>query len=168
MNRKSEIYLILTKLSASFKETPEPDYLQAISCDLEEYSIEAIKASCDIVKKTCKFFPSLSEIVKNIEPVIEEIDIANEKANKILYAAANYSQYDKVGPKEFLGDLWPIADTFGFAGLTMITNDDLKIVRAQLRGHCKSYDARIKSNLTLIDMEKVREMQALNDREKNG
>jgi len=145
MQKKALIYNMLADCSARFKENVSKDYLQAISYDLEKYSIEDIKSSLELIKTQSDFFPSLAQIIKNIAPVTSEHELATTQALIILEAARNYSCYDKQGPKDFLGELWEVASMFGWSALTKLTDKELNTARAQLRDLCKAFN-KIKPN----------------------
>ena len=140
MEKKAKIYNMLADCSARFKEKVSTDYIKAISYDLEEYSTVDIKKSLDLIKRQSDFFPSLAQIIKNIDPSTSEHELATTQALTILEAARNYSCYDKDGPQDCLGELWEVASMFGWAALTKITDKELNTTRAQLRDLCKAFN----------------------------
>ncbi len=139
MKKEKIIFDMLVKFSMLFKDKIQRERIIIYSQELAIFEIDEIVSALNHLKFTCVYFPALSEIAQLIKPVKSEKDIANEKAVMILKAASNYSQYDKKSAEENLGELWPIAEAFGWSLLTTIQNDQVSTTRAQLRDFCLAY-----------------------------
>lgn len=108
-----------------------------------ELSLEELKASLRKIVKTSKFFPSIAEIIEAARGTIQ--DQAIDASAKIIKAIGDFGAYQGKEAMTELGDLWHIVEGVGgWKYLCSLSNDDLGILRAQMRDLAK---AKISKNV---------------------
>lgn len=115
-------------------------YTEVLSTEL---SIEEIKISLRKIVTTSKFFPSIAEIIEAARGSAQ--DQAVDSSAKIIQAIQEFGSYQLKEAQEFLGNLWPVVEGVGgWKYLCSLSNDDLGILRAQMRDLAK---AKISKNV---------------------
>ena len=152
---KANIYDILVKISVLYNEPPSEQKLMIYCSILSEYDLKDIKAAIKEAVKTCKYYPSLAEIIDIIKnkPNVSHQDESNEMAGAILEAVRIYGYGGENEARIYLGpEAWHVVERFGgWRSICMTDIDALPTIRAQLRSlsHAAlSYKEKIVEGLT--------------------
>lgn len=140
-NLKAQVFNALKDLARAYgKESITQDRLEIYTNYLvNELSVVELRKSFRKILTTCKFFPSIAEIIELARPKKDSSDEAILIANKILECARSFSYQDIAGAKEFLGDYFAVAERFGWRNLVELQNAELPSARAQLRELAKAH-----------------------------
>jgi len=159
MQRKDELYEFLAKLSLLFPGTQHRDKIMAYTEYLARYDLEKIKEAGERLARSEGFFPPIKSFVDILEPKIEEIDLANQFADKLLDRAFNYSMYDSAINEGLTEDELKIVERFGgWKTLCMTKNEEVGILRAQIRKSCESHIRIYGSENLSVDIEKPKKL----------
>jgi len=140
MRNKKQIFDTLTKFSLLFPGEQTREQIQAYTEYLAKHDPSKIEAACQYLVTQERFFPPIKSFVDILEPKIEETDLANQLADKLLDRAFNYSMYDSAINEGLTEDELKIVENFGgWKTLCMTKNDEVGILRAQIRKSCESH-----------------------------
>jgi len=136
---KEKIFETLAGFACLFENEPSVERLQAYTEELAKYSPEKLTQTFNELKKTADRFPSLSQIIKIIDPIADEKDQANELAGEIIDCISRLGSYNADEVKKKVGDIgWFAIERFGgWSQLCQINYDQMGTARAQLRDICK-------------------------------
>jgi hypothetical protein len=140
-NLKNKIYSSMVYL-AKFYATEKVDsdrlkmYTEVLS---EELTPEQLHMAIRRVVTSCRFFPSVAEIIELARPKADARDDATIIANEIIECVSRFGPYQVKEVKEYLGDKFFVAERFGWANLCAIQNSEIQSVRAQLRDLAMAY-----------------------------
>ena len=147
---RKELFLLLVNLTVVYNKEMKREALVVYVQYLERYDKEVILRAIDKVLTSCKFYPSIAEIINFIEGDVTDKDKANEMAGNIIRCIREHGY---TNPEEAQKEMGPIAweSVKRFGGWDMICNSplcQLSTIRAQLRDMCL---AMLKTNESKID-----------------
>jgi hypothetical protein len=146
MNKKEKIFDELTNLSMVMNQKQENVRLMAYTEDLCDFDFDSVIIAIRSIRRTCKFFPSLSEIIDHVQTGGVPVDeLAVQTANEIIECISKFGPYQIEEVKAYLGDRWGVVErSGGWTNLCNITYDEIPSTKAQLRELAKSYLNRSK------------------------
>lgn len=138
---KAQVFRALCDLAKAYgKDSISQDRLEIYTEFLvSELSVSELRKSFSKILVTCKFFPSIAEIIELAKPKFDTSEEAVIIANKVLECARSFSYADIKGAKEFLGEHFLIAERYGWRNLVELQNSELQSARAQLRELAKAH-----------------------------
>lgn len=152
-DRKNDILKGLLRLNKILNSNATEERLILYTEKLIEFNYASVKTAIENCAYTCKFFPTLKEIIDMVDPTLSPADESEEIAGAILKAIMQFSRYDPLGAQNFLGPIgWLTVGRMG-GWKTICTSDenDLGTLRAQLSRMAKSIinsKGRIESRLS--------------------
>lgn len=140
MNEKAIIFNLLKKLAIIFGQEIQEIRLKLYVETLVQYDLEAINKSIELCARNHNFFPSLKQIIDYIAPPIDKKDQAIEMAGSIIECISRFGRYQPGEVQKHVGpQAWRAVEMFGgWACLCDTGNDNIGIVRAQLRDICST------------------------------
>jgi len=144
---KKEIYDELVLLSGAFDKPQTPQRLTIYTEDLSEYDSKSVIMAIREIRKRCKFFPALSEIIDLVKnPGLPTDEQAILIANEIIECLSRFGANNVKELQAFLGPekYGVIERAGGWTNLCMVTYQELPSTRAQLRELAKAYLNRSK------------------------
>lgn len=141
VNLKHQVFEALKDLAKAYgKDSITQDRLEIYTSFLvNELTVQELRNSFSKILTSCKFFPSIAEIMELARPKAEVTDEAVLIASRVLECARSFSYADIKGAKEFLGVYFPIAERYGWKNLVELQYSELQTARAQLRELAKAH-----------------------------
>lgn len=132
--KQSEIFDALNKLSIFMGQKQSTERLTVFAEMLSSFGTEEVRNALRVHAMTSKFFPQLSEVVDHLQ--VKKIqDDPEIISSLILRSISEFGTYNPQGARDSLGEsAWEVVSIFGgWQSLCSITNDQVQVVRAQLR-----------------------------------
>lgn len=142
---KAQIFEVLKTMASAYgKDSITQSRLHIYTEVLtQKLSPEELRASLSVVLETCDHFPSIAKIIELTKGSVQ--DNAIDASAKVIKAIGDFGAYQGKEAMIELGDLWHIVEGVGgWKYLCSLSNDDLGILRAQMRDLAK---AKISKNV---------------------
>lgn len=140
MHSKEKLFDFLSQFSLLFPGEQSKERLQAYTEYLIGYDFGKIVEAANDLAREENFFPTLKAFISKLEdPGISHEDYAQDLAGRILERAFGYSQYDKNINDGFTDAELQVIERFGgWKTLTVVKNEEINTLRAQLKKSCES------------------------------
>lgn len=143
MNNKKLIFESLRKLALTTGTQVTQEryeiYTERLAVVMRDMDQQDLLIGLENLQVTCKWFPSLAEIIERLNPQEATKEDATLMAAEIIGAISTYGPYQFSEVKSMLGPIvWYAVERFGgWDQMCNLTYDDLGVARAQLRDICK-------------------------------
>lgn len=140
-SHEMQVGKMLYRLSQTYTQKISDESLDVYVSVLKNFEIESIAAAIESILSSKKepFFPSLSEILFELNPRVNNEDEAQLMSDKIISTAARYGRYQQAEIKKNLSELEMQAmQSIGLIRILDSTDRELTVIRSQLRRTCKA------------------------------
>lgn len=138
-NVKAQVFEVLKTMASAYgKDSITQARLQIYTEVLtQKLTPNELKGSLSRVLETCEYFPSISKIIELTKGSAH--DNAIDASARIVKAITDFGFYQSKEAMKELEDIWHIVEGVGgWKYLCSLTNDELGILRAQMRDIAKA------------------------------